>query len=502
MTILSEAYKAWQEVCKGIQEQTPVDETEDLSARQARIKRAQKDYAFFFEYYFPHYAKCKCAKFQVNAASEIKNNPNLKAAYIWARGHAKSSHIDVGIPLWLKIQPKRMINVMVLVGKSQANANKLLSDVQAELESNRRYIKDFGEQKNSGSWEEGNFVTQDGCAFYALGRGQSPRGLRFKDLRPDYIAMDDVDDDELCRNEERVSELVDWLKEALFGALDGGRGRFIIVGNLIAKNSALAHIAATKGVHVSQVNILDKHGDVTWKEKWSAKEVADLEAFMGYRSFQKEFMNNPITEGAVFRHDWIRWRKMLPLRDYDHLIAYCDPSFKSSSKNDYKAIKMWGKRGTELHNIKNFVRQCSVAEMVRWFYDLHESLPDGVICDHYIEANFLQDIILDEFDNEGRLRGYQLPIRADHRKKPDKFQRIEAISPLWERGFTYYNEALQNDRDTLTSLDQLLAFQKGSRTHDDAPDADEGAIYLLQQRTRVENFAPRISRRLFPKNLW
>lgn len=98
-------------------------------------------------------------------------------------------------------------------------------------------------------------------------------------------------------------------------------------------------------------------------------------------------MNNPITEGAVFRQEWIRWREPLPLSKYDYLVAYCDPSFKNSSKNDYKAIKLWGKVGTELHCLAAFVRQCSVAEMVRWFYDLHERVPENVVVEYYIEAN-------------------------------------------------------------------------------------------------------------------
>jgi hypothetical protein len=126
-----------------------------------------------------------------------------------------------------------------------------------------------------------------------------------------------------------------WLKEALFGALDGGRGRFIMVGNLISKNSVLARIAATKGVHVSQVNIYDKKGEVTWREKWTKEEVQSMEQFMGYRSFQKEYMNNPITEGAVFKNNWIQWKKLPDLRKYESIVAYCDPSFKSSTKNDY-----------------------------------------------------------------------------------------------------------------------------------------------------------------------
>lgn len=79
-----------------------------------------------------------------------------------------------------------------------------------------------------------------------------------------------------------------------------------------------------------------------------------------------------------------------------------------------------------------------------------------------IEANFLQDTLLDDFEEEGNLRGYQLPIQADKRKKPDKFQRIEAVSPLWERGFVFYNEDLQNDPDMLAGIEQTLSIEKAA----------------------------------------
>ena len=32
-------------------------------------------------------------------------------------------------------------------------------------------------------------------------------------------------------------------------------------------------------------------------------------------------------------------------------------------------------------------------------------------------------------------------------------------------------------------VEQLLMFEKGSRVHDDAPDALEGAVFLLNQRS-------------------
>lgn len=508
---INDALEQWKKHCETVQNSTTINVAESEKDKLARIKKVRGDYAAFVDYYFPHYTvnpetgkTTPCADFHIKAANKVKKERNLKAVFKWHRGAAKSTHLDIFIPLWLKCQEVKQLNVMVLVGKSEDNANTLLADIQAELQFNQRYIHDFGQQYNNGSWEDGEFVTKDGTAFFARGRGQSPRGLRHRSHRPDYIVIDDLDDDELCENPARVTRLTNWVKEALFGALDGGRGRFIMVGNLIAKNSVLANIAATDGVHVSQINIWDKNGNVSWAAKWTPDEVKDIERFQGYRSFQKEYMNNPITEGAIFRQDWIKWGKLPDLKKFEELVLYIDPSFKGTTKNDYKAAKLWGKVGSQLWHIKAFVRQCSVAEMVRWLYDLYEwSLEKGIAIKWYMEANFMQDTILDEFRREGDLRGYQLPISGDKRKKPDKFQRVEAISPLWERGFVTYNEDEKNDPDMLAGIDQTLAFEKGMRGHDDAPDADEGAIWYLQKHTRVNSFTPSFGRRNNAKNiLW
>lgn len=507
---LKQARERWQEHCQRVADLTDIQLVETPKEREQAIARARKDYDYFCQRYFPHYCKCPNAKFHTSAADYILKHPTLKAVFMWPRGHAKSTHMDIMIPLWLKIQLPSQLHVMVIVGKSEDAADVLLSDVQAELQYNRLYIRDFGEQYNAGSWEEGEFVTRDGTAFFARGRGQSPRGLRYRESRPDYIVIDDLDDDELCRNPARVHQLVDWVKEALFGATDGGRGRFVMVGNLISKTSVLAAMAKNKEVHLSKVCARDKDGNPTWPDKWTKEEMDEMEAFMGYRAWQKEMMHNPITEGAVFKEDWIQYKKMLPLRDYEDIVLYIDPSWKSSTKNDYKACKVWARprqglkkaKHTELHHLRAFVRQCSISEMVRWVYDFHESLPEDVVCSYYMEANFMQDMILDEFTAEGELRGYLLPLSPDRRKKPDKFSRIEAVSPLWERGFVFYNEDLKEDNDMRTGIEQTLAFEKGSRANDDGPDADESAIHFLQKRVRQEAFQPSYGRRRRPKNVW
>lgn len=511
------AFEQWQEHCRKIQSITRLEQLvwESQAQKEQRICRLQKDYAAFCEYYFPHFLQLRDkvtgevirtvhnAPFHNQAAQKVKNTPNLKAVFKWPRGHAKSTHFDIFMPLWLMFQSKRLINFMVVVGKSEDSAVRLLGDIQAELQYNKRITDDFGNQVSLGDWTEGEFTTRSGVHFLACGRGQSPRGLRKREARPDYIVIDDLDDDELCRNERRVRELTDWVKEALFGSLDVGRGRFIMVGNLISKTSVLANICATKGVHVSTIYAVDNDGNPVWKEKWTKEEAQAYAEFVGYRAWNKEMMHNPIVEGTVFRQEWIKWAKRPKWKEFSEFVLYIDPSWKSKKTNDTKAAKLWGKHGTNLWHLRAFVRKASVAELVRWCYDLYEWSQDkGIAIRFAMEASFMQDIILDDFTTEGNARGYQLPITGDKRKKPDKFQRVEAISPLWERGFVFYDIEQKQDPDMQAGLEQLLAFEKGMSGNDDAPDADEGAIYILQKNTRIQNFTPRFGRRPSPKNKW
>ncbi len=499
------AYEEWQAHCREVQsmtEATPL-KRETPAKREQRIRHLRKDYAAFCEYYFPHFLTLRDkvtgeavriihnAPFHNQAANRVKSTADLKAVFMWPRGHAKSTHMDVFTPLWLMFQEHRLISFMVVVGKSQDAANRLLGDIQAELQFNKRIIDDFGEQATAGDWTEGEFTSRSGVHFLACGRGQSPRGLRQREARPDYIVIDDLDDDEMCRNKRRVREMTDWVKEALFGSLDVGRCRFIMVGNLISKTSVLANIAATKGVHVSKVCAVDNDGNPVWAEKWTKAEADAYRDFVGYRAWNKEMMHNPIVEGTVFRQDWIRWAKRPAWREFSEFVLYIDPSWKGTQKNDTKAAKLWGKRGTDLWHLRAFVRKASVGELVRWCFDLNDwAATVGIAIRFYMEASFMQDLLLNEFTAEGERRGYQLPIIGDKRKKPDKFARVEAISPLWERGFVFYDESQKADPDMQAGMDQLLAFERGMSGNDDAPDADEGAIFLLQRHSRMAAFEP------------
>ena len=455
--------------------------------REKRMARAREDYDFFVQAYFPHLATSRCGKFQIEAAEYIKNNPRARCVFEWARGHAKSSHISLMIPLWLKIQENPEPMIMVLVSKSADMARRLLSDLQAELEGNDLFLHDFGRQKTDGLWTDGEFVCADGSMFIALGRGQSPRGIKRRGLRVNYISIDDIDDDEMCRNPRRVDEAVDWCLSALIGTMAMGRGRFVLVGNRIGQYSILGEMASRPHFHHTVVNALDKKGKPSWWQNYQLSEINDLRVEVGERRFQKEYMNNPLDEGSVFERKYIRYGKMLPLREYRAIVCYTDPSFKASATADFKATMLVGitPQG-KYHVLKAYADQTKVSTMVEWHYDAHDYVGDNPVR-YEMEAGFMQDLLLDEFRKYGEKVGYQIPIVGDTRKKPDKFARIEALQPLFERGDIIFNELERDSQGMRVLVEQLLCFEKGSKIHDDAPDALEGAIWKLSNSVRKTN---------------
>ncbi|MEH0154671.1 phage terminase large subunit [Limibacter armeniacum] len=487
-------YNEWIEFCELVAEATPIDLNETEEDKGRRIQHLLGDYSAFCSYYFPHYVKSESAWFHKRMANKLKKAQYVSAVWEAFRGAAKSTHADVFFPLYWKASGE--LNYMLLVGETEEKAKLLLSDVQAELQYNQRYINDFGEQMQSGEWSEGRFQAKDGTYFSCIGLGQSPRGIRKRQHRPDYIVVDDCDSKKRSANPRRVREAVEWILEDLMGCFSDLRQRFLLVNNRIHKQSILAGILeALPNAYHLQVNALDKEGKVNWPQKYTKEYWDRLQEEIPHRSFQREYMNNPIEDGTVFQADWIRWKKPLQLRQYDTLCLYGDLSY--TENGDYKAIHLVGKKGREFHILEAFVRKTTITNAVQWCYDLYEDrLQHGKVpCAMMMEGNFIQDKFINEFDEEGDRRGYYLPVVADRKPKANKYERIEGISPFWEKGMVYYNEKHKENQDFTVSIDQTLAFEKGSGAHDDAPDSLHGAISELMRRNHVERQKPRTGKR-------
>ena len=457
-----------------------LDETD--VEKQARIKRLLNNPKAFQEYYLPFLKETP--EYLLNPIKLVLQKKDYFGWWQMFRGARKSTWLNQILPMMLLA--KGEIGFMLLIGPNETFSMRLLGSLQTQLENNQRFIQDFGQQKHLGSWAEGEFTTKSGVSFVGLGMGQPVRGLNIQMKRPDYIVCSDIDSKELSKNPARCREMYHWLMEDVLSTQEaGGNARFVFDNNYFSKTS-VGHFLMTENpaILISKVNILDKEGKPVApfiSDKW----IEEKKARIGYRAFMREYMNTPIEEGSIFKADWIRWKEMKDLKKYDYLIVYCDPSFKAHTGADYKALALVGKIGREYHILKAFCRQCTVTTMVKWHYDLGLLLENkGLICYHVIEGNFNQDSLINDYNAEGETRGRYLDVLPDKHRKGDKAARIEAIAVKWERGEVFYNALEKDSSDLQAGIAQTLDFERGKRTHDDFPDACEGAISWIDRRSR------------------
>lgn len=476
-----QALKRWEALRKSIATSTTVDVDETVEEQEKRKKKLEKSFPDFCKYYFPKYYKSEFAAFQKEYAQHVIDNNVTVAVAAWARDHAKSVIVDIMLTIYLHCTG-RASNTM-LVSRTETVAIDLLTPIQIQFEKNQRLINDYGVFQSMTKWESGFFKTNQGWAFKALGSGQNPRGAREEDIRPDHIIVDDIDDDELARNSKRLDELNDWVWGALMPCFHiSGSQRFQFVGNIIAKDSIIQR-ALLKADFKQIINILDEKGIPSWKEAYTIGQCQRMIDKLGYRLSQREYFNNPISEGKVFKKEWMQFKQLPPLKAYKNFaLAYLDPGFKKTKTSDTKALVLVGLIRGEWHIIKVFCGKASVEEMIAWCYEMDKYVKEkGGAYKLKMEEVFLQDLLYKDFNAAAKARNYAVPVTGDKRKKPDKDARIEATSGYFERGTVYFNEGERDNHHMQALIEQYLNFETGVRTKKDGPDAVEGAMHLLEQ---------------------
>lgn len=481
-----DAIKEWLNLLDTISVQTQDVAEETPKQKAVRVERLKNNFREFVKYYFPHYVSSDSPDFHIDAGENISIDDNAFAVLEWAREHAKSVVSNIFIPMFLK--SRGQMKMMVLASKSKDSAEILLSDIAAELANNKRYINDYGTQISSAVFAVEEFTDATGVRYKALGRGQSPRGLRNKQYRPDYIVVDDIDDDVLVRNEHLTAKATEWVLGALYGALDIRKGRFVMCGNRIAQKSILARVVGDyepglpvkEGIYHSKICAIDpKTGQPSWKEKFTLEMLKQREQRLGSALYRREYFHEPIRTGEVFKYEWMRVTQALPFKDYDALCYYIDPSFSSKNTADYKAIVLIGRKGSDYHLLRAWVRQgASISAMVRYIYDEYKELKDYNV-QWWMESTFSQSMLLNEFEEEGKKRGYYVPLRGDMRQKPAKDARIINLQPFFENNKFWFTNF--GDADQIKTREQFLDF--GSNGNDDAPDAVEGCINKMQRES-------------------
>lgn len=488
-----QALLEWEEFLESIRNSTPVDHNESEADKVKRMKRLEADPEAWFAYYFPKFASAKPAPFHIKSTKKVLSTPRLYHRRAWARGLAKSTRRMFEMFFKMLAQKKR-VNCL-LISKTETNATRLLAPYRGNLEANERIIHDYGVQVKPGKWREEEFLTRTGSAFRAVGAEQNPRGARLDELRITDVIFDDVDDDEVCRNEDRLNARWEWIEKAVIPTVDIANDYMIAVDNNIIAEDSIAVRAAEYANLVELVNIRDENGKSVW-DKNSEQDIDDILSRISYESAQGEYFNNPLTQGKTFTN--FTFGKCPPIKSLPFIITYADPSpsnrdrpsKKSRANNSCKAVVIIGYKHPNFYLYKCWVDNTTNSNFIDWLFAAKHYVGSDTQPYFFIENNTLQNpfyeqVLLPLIWQKGKEHQTDLPITPDTTTKPDKWFRIEGtLEPLFRMGNFIFNEAEKDNDHMKRMVAQFKSASPNSSTLD-GPDAVQGAVKIAKDKTAI-----------------
>jgi phage terminase large subunit-like protein len=457
---------------------------EDETEKKERIDFLKSHPREFAEYYFPHYCTAASASFHIHFANKILRHLVCYIILRWGRGLAKSVWVNIIAPILLWANDD--IKYMLLIGQNYDKAKTLLSDLQAEFESNPRLINDFGEQKLTGDWSKGDFQTANGFYAKAFGIEQSARGIRRGPHRPDYISADDLDDDDTIKNPKRIRSYAKKIEGSIIGTMDGPRRRFIIPNNYFAPLTIQECLRERHPEwNLDQVDAYDSATyEPAWKTKYTAAYYRQRESEMGSLAALAEYNNKPHIEGIIFTEDQIQWVQLPAITTFEHIVGHWDIAYSEKATADYNAVRLWGLKENRFYLIDCYVKQSKMKKAVQWIADKIKELPGNVSVRWQFESQFWNDEVQRTIDEVEETNHMDLRLRKVDLPKPNKYDRISSTQSYYQNSRIYYSSKLKGHNDTQVGLAQLCGIEPGYKTKDDSPDADERCFTELSQFAR------------------
>ncbi|MGC1471535.1 MAG: hypothetical protein WA775_02990 [Psychroserpens sp.] len=485
-TELKEAKEKYFRLSKQIQTMTSVGLIKETSDEQeARIKRLLKpeNYVEFFDFYFGvnsgmGFADAPSSWFHLESYLTVFENPKINQQRRFFRGGAKSTHTNVGNTSHLK--ENKMLYFGVLIGRTQDMSNKLLSNLQVQLDNNEKYIKDFGTQKTYGSWSDGEFECTDGTFFKALGLNQPFRGLNHNGMRPDFASMDDLEDRKAARNIELTKENVRKLTGDLGKAGQRGRFRRIMSNNYVVKNGIVDGYAKkyekSDNFEIMTINLCDADFNPSWHERYTKEECIEIVNDDDYHTSQREDFNNPVEEGKRIKEEWIKFKTTHGNKIHNGLISFWDLSY--TDDGDFKAGAVLSIEKGRAHVLEIFNRQCTRPEAMATHYEWQKKYNEkGMSIISYYDATAAQEAVYEPDWLIACEENNAMDIPFPDHASGDKHERIDAtLTGAFSRGLITFDDRLRDSKDMDDALNHILAFEKKCRTPDDILDVIENCV--------------------------
>ncbi len=457
------------------------------------LRTIQNDRVRAHEYLFRHRHPLPTAPFQKEMI-EATHGPHPRVVIEAFRKAAKSTIVaEEGTIVQAGLTEFRNC---LLIGASYERACERLESIKHEIENNDDLEQAFGVLKSTSAWANDKIVLTNGVCIQAKGAGQSLRGVKHLAQPPDYVVIDDLEDEDSVRTPEARNQMLRWLYATLMPAVTR-EARIRLIGNRLDPEAVIVKIMESVDAHQQKIwkhlyfpimhKDLKTGEDVaTWPQAypldWIYTKREELQRQGLFEVFNQEYMVEADTpEARIFRPEHFANVVKGRTRTWEATWAMVDPARSIGKRSATTAIPVWSWVNNRL---------------VVWDCLIGHWLPDEIIAkmlkvnDEYgpvaigVEEDALNQFILQPLRQAMVKQGTPLPLRAMSAKRftqgRGKEDFIKSLQPFFAAGEVEFAKDLPELKA------QFLSFPKGQI---DGPNALAYALKMRPGAVMYDDFS-------------
>jgi len=440
--------------------------------KEERVYLASLSFGLFSLYYFQHYFKYSLADYQkdfIKDCEELTDCKIRELIWITFREGAKTSTAKLYL-IWLICYKRReYINIDSF---DKENAERILFDIAYELTNNTRLRADFGLLFSKARGIEdvkqnriNNFITENGIRVEAHSTGESVRGRLHLNKRPDFLLLDDFENNRTKESVAHTKQIRDHITEAMGGLAENGV--ILYLANYLSEHGNVQFLInrSKKDTMIRLRNIpIIIDGKPSWDSKYcltdaenkltGKKSIESMQRQFGSYVFSYEFMNQPVDDAmSEFKKDFIQHVEMEEVRNKDtSCYVTIDPAISEKASADYTGITINFVSKENKWYLKTYRMKFNSKDLIDHLFYIHKTYRPQFIGMEEVAFTMAINPFLED---EMRKQQIFFTITPLKHKGTAKSERIRGLIPRWESRSIF----LIGDNSEL--IDEMRTFPHG-----------------------------------------
>lgn len=319
----------------------------------------------------------------------------------------------------------RRFRNFIIVGESATRACERLAAIKHELDFNEHIFQLFG-NLHGPVWNEDKIQLTNGAVIQAFGRGQSLRGTKHDDVRPDGCLIDDIEDEESVNTPDGRDKALQWVMRTLLPALDP-RAKVRMLANMLDPDCLAVRLKKTGRWVVREypweyVDPATGERRATWASRFPLGYIDQtrqeyVQAGM-LNEYQQEYMVEAVDPSTrVFTSSMFKVEAKV--RTWEPTYAMYDPArtVKKTSAHTGKVVFSW--IGTKL---------------VVWEAEGELWMPDQIIADVFKTQEMYQPVKIG-MEKDGLEEFLLQPLRAEQTRRHQIIPVTAMTAPVGKLAF-------------------------------------------------------------------